>query len=72
MAVYPRTGGTEVPAQPHFPSLERDVLDHWEASDTFGESVRQRPADSWRLCKGRNCAGVACRSWACAARASAK
>src|SRR5690349_16561415 len=46
MAVYPRTGGTEVPAQPHFPSLERDVLEHWEAGDTFGESVRQRPANA--------------------------
>jgi isoleucyl-tRNA synthetase len=45
MAVYPRTGGTEVPAQPNFPALERDVLGHWEASDTFGKSVRQRPAD---------------------------
>ncbi|HET9972256.1 MAG TPA: isoleucine--tRNA ligase [Streptosporangiaceae bacterium] len=42
---YPRTGSSEVPAQPHFPSLERDVLEHWEAGDTFGESVRQRPAD---------------------------
>ncbi|HEU5391603.1 MAG TPA: isoleucine--tRNA ligase [Streptosporangiaceae bacterium] len=45
MAVYPRTGSSDVPAQPHFPSLERDVLEHWEADDTFGESVRQRPAD---------------------------
>jgi isoleucyl-tRNA synthetase len=45
MAVYPRTGGTEVPAQPHFPSLEHDVLEHWETGDTFKESVRQRPAD---------------------------
>src|SRR6185437_10720069 len=42
---YPRTGSSDVPAQPHFPSLERDVLEHWEAGDTFGESVRQRPAD---------------------------
>jgi isoleucyl-tRNA synthetase len=46
MAVYPRTGGTEVPAQPHFPSLEREVLKHWEAGDTFLESVRQRPANA--------------------------
>jgi Sigma-70 region 2 len=35
-------------------------------------SVRQRPADSWRFCKSRNWEGAACRSWACAARASAK
>src|SRR2546423_12200806 len=45
MAVYPRTGGTEVPAQPNFPALERDGLDHWEARDTFLESVSQRPAE---------------------------
>ena len=45
MAVYPRTGGTEVPAQPDFPALERDVLEHWDAGDTFRESIRQRPAD---------------------------
>src|SRR6266581_9606842 len=46
MAVYPRSGSTgDVPAQPHFPSLEREVLEHWEAGDTFLESVRQRPAD---------------------------
>src|SRR5690348_7399276 len=44
-AGYPRAGSGDVPAQPHFPSLERDVLEHWEAGDTFGESVRQRPAD---------------------------
>ena len=42
---YPRTGGTEVPAQPDFPALEREVLDYWDASDTFRESIRQRPAD---------------------------
>src|SRR6516164_3566023 len=44
MVVYPRTGGTEVPAQPDFPALEREVLDYWAASDTFRESIRQRPA----------------------------
>jgi isoleucyl-tRNA synthetase len=42
---YPRTGGTDVPAQPHFPSLEREVLGYWEAGDTFRASVAQRPAD---------------------------
>src|SRR5258708_27507697 len=41
---YPRTGGTDVPAQPDFPAFEREVLDHWEAGDTFRESIRQRPA----------------------------
>jgi isoleucyl-tRNA synthetase len=45
MAVYPRTGDTAVPAQPSFPALEREVLDYWQAQDTFAESVRQRPAD---------------------------
>jgi isoleucyl-tRNA synthetase len=42
-AAYPRAGGTGVPAQPSFPALERDVLDYWEAHDTFRASVRQRP-----------------------------
>jgi isoleucyl-tRNA synthetase len=45
MAVYPRSGGTDVPAQPSFPALERDVLAYWQAQDTFRASVRQRPAD---------------------------
>src|SRR5919108_388042 len=45
MAVYPRTGTSDVPAQPDFPALEREVLRHWEAGDTFRASVRQRPAD---------------------------
>ena len=42
MAVYPRTGDSEVPAQPNFPSLEREVLEYWDAHDTFRESIRQR------------------------------
>ncbi len=45
MAVYPRTGDDAVPAQPNFPALERDVLDYWQAHDTFRASVEQRPAD---------------------------
>jgi isoleucyl-tRNA synthetase len=45
MVVYPRAGGTDVPAQPSFPALERDVLEHWQAHDTFRASVRQRPED---------------------------
>jgi isoleucyl-tRNA synthetase len=45
MAVYPRTGTSDVPAQPNFPALERDVLGYWEAEDTFRTSVSQRPAD---------------------------
>jgi isoleucyl-tRNA synthetase len=46
MAVYPRSGGSEVPAQPSFPALERDVLAYWQEHGTFAESVRQRPAES--------------------------
>jgi isoleucyl-tRNA synthetase len=42
---YPRSGDTEVPAQPSFPALERDVLEHWRVHDTFLASVRQRPED---------------------------
>ncbi len=53
MSVYPRAetakaaGQPEsgVPAQPGFPELEEGVLAYWAASDTFAESVRQRPAD---------------------------
>jgi isoleucyl-tRNA synthetase len=44
MAVYPRSADTEVPAQPDFPALERDVLEYWRTHDTFRVSVRQRPA----------------------------
>jgi isoleucyl-tRNA synthetase len=38
-------GTQEVPAQPNFPALEHDVLEYWQAQDTFRASVRQRPAD---------------------------
>jgi isoleucyl-tRNA synthetase len=42
---YPRAGDTDVPAQPSFPALERDVLEHWRVHDTFRASVQQRPPD---------------------------
>src|SRR5260370_1717812 len=42
---YPRAGDTDVPAQPNFPALERDVLEHWRAHDTLRPSVRPRPPD---------------------------
>ena len=45
MAVYPRSGDTDVPAQPSFPALEREVLEHWRVHDTFRASVRERPED---------------------------
>jgi isoleucyl-tRNA synthetase len=51
MSVYPRaeTGkaagqaASGVPAQPTFPELEEGVLAYWADSDTFRESVQQRP-----------------------------
>ncbi|HET6260206.1 MAG TPA: class I tRNA ligase family protein, partial [Pseudonocardia sp.] len=33
-----------VPAHPSFPSLEREVLDAWDADGTFVASVEARPA----------------------------
>jgi isoleucyl-tRNA synthetase len=33
-----------VPAHPSFPALEREVLDFWQADDTFVASVESRPA----------------------------
>lgn len=33
-----------VPPSPDLPALEREVLAHWEADDTFRASVEQRPA----------------------------
>jgi isoleucyl-tRNA synthetase len=32
-------------AQPHFPTVELDVLAHWESDQTFEASVEQHPAD---------------------------
>ncbi|SFB38541.1 Isoleucyl-tRNA synthetase [Amycolatopsis marina] len=34
----------QVPAQPSFPALERDVLAYWESDRTFTASVEARPA----------------------------
>jgi isoleucyl-tRNA synthetase len=48
MAVYPRTGDTEVPAQPNFPALEREVLDYWEGADTFRASIQPRMGEADR------------------------
>ncbi|MEM1332843.1 MAG: isoleucine--tRNA ligase, partial [Actinomycetota bacterium] len=33
-----------VEPQPDFPALERALLEVWEENDTFGESIRRRPA----------------------------
>jgi isoleucyl-tRNA synthetase len=47
---YPRSsaadGGdtAQIPAQPSFPALEKDVLAFWEADHTFEASVEARPA----------------------------
>jgi isoleucyl-tRNA synthetase len=45
MVSYPRSGEGDVPAQPDFPALERDVLEYWREHEVFRASVRQRPAD---------------------------
>ncbi|MFC7405225.1 isoleucine--tRNA ligase [Georgenia alba] len=36
--------GTQVPASPRFPDIEREVLEHWERDGTFAASVAGRPA----------------------------
>src|SRR5690606_26945187 len=36
--------GATVPPSPDLPALEKDVLAHWAADDTFRASVEQRPA----------------------------
>ncbi|GAA4423260.1 isoleucine--tRNA ligase [Georgenia halophila] len=36
--------GTEVPASPSLPALEREVLDYWERDRTFRASLDNRPA----------------------------
>ncbi|GGL19761.1 isoleucine--tRNA ligase [Mangrovihabitans endophyticus] len=42
---YPRhTDATGVPASPDLPAVERAVLDHWAADETFETSVEQRAA----------------------------
>ncbi len=41
---YPKAGADRVPATPHFPGLERDVLEHWRTDDTFQASINQRVA----------------------------
>ena len=59
MAVYPRSqdastaddGG--VPTQPSFPALEQDVLEYWQANDTFRASIAQRAdAPEFVFCDG--------------------
>jgi isoleucyl-tRNA synthetase len=41
----PRPKYPDVPASPRFPRIESDILESWEAEDTFRRSVEQRPAD---------------------------
>ncbi|GIF00252.1 isoleucine--tRNA ligase [Paractinoplanes rishiriensis] len=42
---YPKhTDATGVPASPDLPAVERAVLEHWAADQTFEASVEQRPA----------------------------
>jgi isoleucyl-tRNA synthetase len=47
--MYPKAqfgdgGEGQVPSQPSFPALEREVLAYWEADRTFPASVQARPA----------------------------
>ncbi|WP_024288853.1 isoleucine--tRNA ligase [Cellulomonas sp. KRMCY2] len=39
-----RDDGPAVPASPHLPAMERDVLSYWHADGTFQASIDQRPA----------------------------
>ncbi len=39
---YPKAGADQVPATPHFPSLEQAVLEHWRTDGTFQASIDQR------------------------------
>lgn len=43
---YPLHRDGEVAASPHFPSIEKDVLDYWAADDTFQASIDNRPAET--------------------------
>jgi isoleucyl-tRNA synthetase len=42
MAIYPRAGASEVPAQPDFPEFERRALAYWNAHGTFRKSIEER------------------------------
>jgi isoleucyl-tRNA synthetase len=42
MAIYPRAGASEVPAQPDFPEFERRALAYWNAHGTFRKSIAER------------------------------
>ena len=42
--VYPLHRSEPVPASPHLPSLEEEVLAYWAADDTFRASVAKNPA----------------------------
>ncbi|WP_327701137.1 isoleucine--tRNA ligase [Streptomyces decoyicus] len=42
---YPKAGSDNVPARPHFPDVELDVLDYWERHGIFHETVEARKSD---------------------------
>ena len=44
MGYYPRHKDGDVPANPSFPQMEQETLGHWEKTDTFRKSVKQREA----------------------------
>src|SRR5215208_406644 len=39
---YPKAGADGVPAKPHFPGMETEVLRYWERNGIFHESVAAR------------------------------
>ncbi len=41
---YPKAGGDRLSASPEFPRIEREVLEYWEADQTFQASVENRAA----------------------------
>ena len=44
---YPKTG-PDVPPSPRFPAIEREVIDFWNADDTFRASIANRDgAEEW-------------------------
>ncbi|HEX4864608.1 MAG TPA: class I tRNA ligase family protein, partial [Acidimicrobiales bacterium] len=43
MPAGPRSQYPDVPASPRFPKIETEILEAWDAEDTFRRSVEQRP-----------------------------
>ncbi|HEU4948309.1 MAG TPA: isoleucine--tRNA ligase [Kribbella sp.] len=53
MANNPTTGWQQVPAQVDLPAMEREVLAHWDAEDTFAKSLAQSAGGAtWTFYEG--------------------